>query len=59
MLNLKFNDDLFITCSKDKTIKIWNMKTYQIIRTLHGHRASVNALLLHENNFVISASGDR
>ena len=59
------NGHLFATASRDKTIKIWDAKTYQLLKVIEiirdkGHLNSVNALLWHPyKNLLISASDDR
>lgn len=84
VLNLRFDDRYLITCSKDKTIKIFNRKEvftddpivpaaarrqfeirgmnpipeYNLLITLEGHGAAVNAIQVYEGQ-VVSASGDR
>lgn len=84
VLNLRFDHRYLITCSKDKTIKIWNRREvfvddpivpavarrqievaglnpipeYNLLVTLEGHGAAVNAIQVYEGQ-VVSASGDR
>lgn len=49
-----------VSCSKDKTIKIWddNWKCLKRIEDNEGHKRSINAILVH-NNQLISASDDK
>ena len=55
----------FITCSMDKSIKIWDSGTFKLIRIIDkgryaGHGTSVNKLLSMPNkNSLISCSDDR
>lgn len=54
----------FATGSRDKTIKIWNAKTYELVKVLEmirdeGHLNSVNALLWAKNGTLVSAGDDR
>ncbi|KAH6633452.1 hypothetical protein C7974DRAFT_171875 [Boeremia exigua] len=100
VLNLRFDDRYLVTCSKDKTIKVWNRKEmlpsddaypssttkgtarfpeyiinmqaiaennslrftplrpYNLIMTLGGHGAAVNAIQILDGQ-IVSASGDR
>ncbi|KAL1297211.1 hypothetical protein AAFC00_004779 [Neodothiora populina] len=84
VLNLRFDHRYLITCSKDKTIKIWNRREvfvnnpivpavarrqievggpnliseYNLLVTLEGHGAAVNAIQVYEGQ-IVSASGDR
>jgi WD40 repeat protein len=48
-----------ISASSDKTIKIWNVRTGDCIKTLTGHIGSVNSVELAPNSqHIISASDD-
>ncbi|KAL1629053.1 hypothetical protein SLS56_005607 [Neofusicoccum ribis] len=99
VLNLRFDERYLITCSKDKTIKVWNrrqllptdqdypkisntgarfptyiinmekelenqhlnfkpLKEYNLLMTLDGHSAAVNAIQCYDDQ-IVSASGDR
>jgi WD40 repeat protein len=55
----------FVTCSMDKSIKVWDASTYQLLKVIDkarhaGHGTSVNKLLWSKhNNLLISASDDR
>ena len=59
------NSDLFATASRDKTVKIWDAKTFQLLEVLNkedydGHQYSVNKLIWSTyNNYLISAGDDR
>lgn len=54
-----------LTASRDKTIRIWDAKTHQLLKTLDavrdgGHVNSVNRLMwVPDTNFFVSASDDR
>ncbi|MFN5346384.1 MAG: WD40 repeat domain-containing protein [Bacteroidota bacterium] len=54
---------LFATASRDKTLKIWNANTNQVIQRIEhsndGHLNSVNTLLWIDDNTLISAGDDR
>jgi len=57
------NGNNLLTCSRDKTIKVWNSDQFTFIQRLDlktgGHRHSVNCLQkVHENEFA-SASDDK
>ncbi|KAG2207386.1 hypothetical protein INT47_006861, partial [Mucor saturninus] len=51
-------NDRVISCSKDRSLKLWNMDTGECIRTYQGHEAAVNAVQWMDNH-IVSASGDR
>ena len=54
---------LFATASRDKTLKIWDANTNQVIQRIEhsndGHLNSVNTLLWIDDNTLISAGDDR
>lgn len=58
VLNLKFHGNRLVSCSKDRTVRIWDLETGNTLRVLRGHRAAVNAVQFSGNQ-VVSASGDR
>lgn len=55
----------FVTCSLDKTIKVWDAKAFQLLKVIDrarhgGHSTSVNRMLwTHHENLLLSASDDR
>ncbi|TNF46298.1 MAG: hypothetical protein EP305_11560 [Bacteroidetes bacterium] len=59
---LKLNDELWATCSRDKTIKIWDSGFEKVIQRIElksgGHRHSVNALTFISSNEFASCSDD-
>jgi WD40 repeat protein len=65
--DIVFNPDttLFATASRDKTIKIWDAKTYQLLHRItkennEAHTHSVNKLLWSTyNNYLVSVGDDR
>lgn len=64
VLSLKFTDDYIVSCSRDRTISIWDRHGSEgvpvMLRKLWGHRAAVNSMHLDEaGRRIISASGDR
>ena len=48
-----------ISASNDKTIKIWNFKTGDCLKTLNEHQDSVTSILIISNNKLISGSSDK
>ncbi len=57
------NEKLFATASRDKTLKIWDAETKQIIQRIEqasdGHLNSVNTLLWIDDSTLVSAGDDR
>ncbi len=59
------NSSWFATASRDKTIKIWDAQSFELLKVLDtvrdgGHVNSVNALLyLEESGVLVSCSDDR
>ena len=61
VLHLRFQDGIMITCSKDRSIAVWDLNSATDItlrRVLVGHRAAVNVVDF-DDKFIVSASGDR
>lgn len=59
VLNLRLvKSDRIISCSKDRTVRLWDKNTGQCLRVYQGHRAAVNAVQWL-NHTIVSASGDR
>lgn len=54
---VQFDTEKIITGSRDRSIKFWDMKTRQCIRTLTGHDQSV-LCLEYDNDTMISGSSD-
>ena len=48
-----------ISCSKDKTIKVWNVGQELCSKTLIGHAESVDGIILLDNDNLASASNDK
>jgi WD40 repeat protein len=59
------NLPLFVTCSMDKSIKVWQEGSFKLLKVINkaknaGHGTSINKLLwLPENEILLSASDDR
>jgi WD40 repeat protein len=53
-----FPDNRIISCSDDKTIKIWDINTGECITTLNGHLDWVYCILLLPDNTLASGSED-
>lgn len=52
------------TCSMDKTIKLWHLETYQLLKVITfekhiAHTSSINKILWIDKNKLISCSDDR
>jgi WD40 repeat protein/pimeloyl-ACP methyl ester carboxylesterase len=48
-----------ISASSDKTLKLWNLDTGDVIQTLEGHSDEVNAVAVLPDERAISASSDK
>jgi WD40 repeat protein len=49
-----------VTCSSDKTMKVWDCETGACLQTLTEHRGSINALAMHpKGKYFASGSRDR
>ena len=54
------NNDYILSCSRDKTIKIWELSTGYCIRTLHGHRDWVRMVRIYSDGLhIASCSNDQ
>jgi WD40 repeat protein len=53
------NSNVIASGSKDKTIRLWNARTGQLITTLAGHTDDVVALAFTANSELISLSKDK
>ncbi|CAI5443710.1 unnamed protein product [Caenorhabditis angaria] len=61
VLHLRFSNGTMVTCSKDRSIAVWDMvsaREINIRRVLAGHRAAVNVVDF-DDRYIVSASGDR
>ena len=61
LLNLEriASKQFLVSVSLDKTIKIWDLKSNQCIKTLDGHTERVNCLEVLSNNQFASGSADK
>ena len=48
-----------VTGSRDRTIKVWSVKTGKCLGTLHGHEGSVLCLKFDATGFLASGSSDQ
>ena len=48
-----------ISCSGDKTIKLFDINSYELKFTMNGHSADVLSLIQYDDNTIISGSTDR
>ena len=56
----KLSNDLLISASFDKTIKIWNLNSFECINELKGHLDRINNLeLISNGNVIVSCSSDK
>ena len=49
---------MLVSSSWDGTIKIWDLETYQEIRTLEGHGIAVNSVAVSDDKKHIISGGD-
>jgi len=52
------DSDEIISCSSDKTIRIWKVSTGECLRTYEGHANGVECISLIGNTHLVSASTD-
>ncbi|KAF8513589.1 WD40 repeat-like protein [Hysterangium stoloniferum] len=56
---LDFDAHKIISGSRDRTIKIWSLRTGKLKNTLRGHEGSVLCLKFDSTGFMVSGSSDR
>lgn len=54
---LQFDNNLLVTGSRDRNLKMWNIRTGQLLHTLEGHTGSVLCLQF-DHRYLISGSSD-
>lgn len=54
----KSNDDTFISCGRDKTLKLWDLRTNCLVRTFRSHSDSVVSLF-YDGQKLFSGSEDK
>lgn len=47
-----------MTGSRDRSIKVWSLRTGKLLRTLRGHAGSVLCLKFDKTGFMVSGSSD-
>lgn len=47
-----------VSCSVDTTIKIWNLRTESIMRSINAHSSLINSISAYENNMAIVSVGN-
>ena len=57
VMDVDFDDIYIVSVSEDKTIKIWNTDTGELIRTLKGHTDWIECVHYH-NPLIVSGSWD-
>jgi ribosome assembly protein 4 len=58
-MHLNARCDMLATAGKDSAIRIWNVRTQNLVRTLSGHTDSVEAVIWGGEGLLYSASRDR
>lgn len=52
----QMRDNIIISGSTDRTLKVWNAETGECIHTLYGHTSTVRCMHLHEKRWVSLAA---
>ncbi len=47
-----------ITASRDRTIKVWDLASGQLLNTFLGHRGEIRAIALHPTLPILASAGD-
>ncbi|WP_071191078.1 caspase family protein [Trichormus sp. NMC-1] len=54
------DDQILVTASADKSIKIWNSQNYQLLKTITGHQNRVTSISISpDNQMLASGSADK
>ena len=48
-LALGSDDNTIISGSKDKSVRVWNLKLGNLVKTLEGHTATVTCVAIQDN----------
>ena len=56
--DLNLTGSKLISCSADKTIKIWDLETFECLKTLNGHSDRVKKIEKLPNDRILSCSSD-
>ena len=51
------DNPMLVSASGDKTLKIWNLTTYQVARTLCGHQGEIYSVAVSPDSKVIVSGG--
>lgn len=57
MWSSQLKDNIVVSGSTDRTLRVWNAETGECIHVLQGHASTVRCLAMHENK-VVSGSRD-
>lgn len=53
------DDSMIASCSTDKSINIWDMRSGRLVQHYDAHKDAINAIEFHPNgNYMISAGND-
>ena len=59
---IHLNKSIILSCSRDKTIKVWDKKNMSVVARLdhnfNGHNHSVNNIIKYKNDMFFSCSDD-
>lgn len=53
----QMRDNIIISGSTDRTLKVWNAETGECIHTLYGHTSTVRCMHLHEKRYESGSPG--
>jgi WD40 repeat protein len=64
-ISINSSNDLLVTCSMDKSIKVWDLDSFKLLKVIDksrhaGHATSVNKVLWTDHqDQIVSCSDDR